>query len=84
MAQLRPLEAQEALNYLEKYLLGDDYYIVDPVNNMQGNAIIVDEIEMLGCGQEWVKFHWKEDHLRELIRLGNEDDIVNYVRGKLV
>lgn len=41
------------------------------------------EIETVG-GHECVKFHWKEDHLRELIRLGNEDDIVNYVRGKLV
>lgn len=44
MTKLKPMEAQEALNYLEKYLLGDNYYIVDPVNNMQGNAIIVDEI----------------------------------------
>lgn len=44
MAGLRPLEAQEALDMLEKHFLGDDYYIVDPVNNMQGNAIIVDEI----------------------------------------
>lgn len=35
-------------------------------------------------GREWVKFHWKEDHLRKLIRLGNEDDIVNYVKGRLV
>lgn len=41
------------------------------------------EIEEMD-GREWIKFHWKEDHLRELIRLGNEDDIVNYVRGKLV
>lgn len=35
-------------------------------------------------GKEWVKFHWEEDRLRKLIRLGNEDDIVNYVKGKLV
>ena len=35
------------------------------------------------CGEE-VEFQWKEDHLRKLIRLGNEDDIVNYVRGRLV
>lgn len=40
MAGLRPLEAQEALDTLERHLLGDDYYIVDPVNNMQGNEII--------------------------------------------
>lgn len=44
MTKLIPLEAQEALNMLEKHLLGDDYYIVDPVNNMQANAIVVDEI----------------------------------------
>lgn len=44
MSALKPLEAQEAVNMLEKHLLGDDYYIVDPVCNIQANTIIVDEI----------------------------------------
>jgi hypothetical protein len=34
-------------------------------------------------GAETVKFQWKEDYLRELIKTGNEDDIVNYIKGKL-
>ena len=44
MGVLRPLEAQEAVNKLCDHLLGDDWYIVDPVCNTQANAIIVDEI----------------------------------------
>ena len=33
-----------ALNILVRYLLGEDYYIVDPVGQTQANAIIVDDI----------------------------------------
>ena len=32
-------------------------------------------------GVESIHLGVKEDHLRKLIRLGNEDDIVNYVMG---
>lgn len=38
------LTADEALNILTKELLGDDYYIADPVTGPQGNAIIVRDI----------------------------------------
>ena len=38
---LKPTEAQDALNELCEYLLGKDYYIVDPLCN----AIIVDDIK---------------------------------------
>ena len=41
---LKPLSAQKALDILTTHLLGEGYYIVDPVNNLQGNAIIVDDI----------------------------------------
>ena len=44
MVALRPLEAQEAVDKLCYHLLGDDWYIVDPVCCTQANAIIVDEI----------------------------------------
>lgn len=44
MSALQPLEAQKAVNKLCDHLLGDDWYIVDPVCNIQANAIIVDEI----------------------------------------
>lgn len=42
---LKPMCAQEAVNQLCKYLLGENWYIADPVNNLQANAIIVDEIK---------------------------------------
>lgn len=38
------LTADEALDILTKELLGDDYYIADPVTGPQGNAIIVRDI----------------------------------------
>ena len=42
--KLESLSVQEALQILCGYLLGKDYYIVDPVHCHQGNAIIVDDI----------------------------------------
>ena len=39
------LSAQEAVNILCDYFLGEDWYIVDPVRNDQANAIIVEEIK---------------------------------------
>lgn len=41
-----PLEAQKALDFLQKYLLGEDWYIVNPVNVQQGNSQVVHEILM--------------------------------------
>lgn len=58
--------------------------------NYLAGAVVVDVpdiyrgvVKTYRCGEE-VEFQWKEDHLRKLIRLGNEDDIVNYVKGRLV
>ena len=42
-----PMDAQVALNELANFLLPDDYYIVNPVNNEQGNTQIVYDIERL-------------------------------------
>ena len=39
-----PLEAQKAVNFLEKYLLGDDWYIVNPLTNEQANVEVVQAI----------------------------------------
>lgn len=41
-----PLEAQRALDFLQKYLLGENWYIVNPVNVQQGNSQVVHEILM--------------------------------------
>ena len=40
----REMQPQEAVHALCKYLLGENYYIVDPVSGPQANAIIVDDI----------------------------------------
>lgn len=39
-----PTEAQLAVNVLQEYLLGEDYYVVDPLPNCQANTIIVHDI----------------------------------------
>ncbi len=39
-----PLNAQKALNFLKDYLLGEDWYVVNPVNTEQCNTQIVYEI----------------------------------------
>lgn len=39
-----PTDAQEAINILVDGLLGENWYIVDPLPNSQANTLIVDEI----------------------------------------
>ena len=39
------VNAQVAVNELCRHLLGDDWYIVDPINSKQVNAVIIYEIE---------------------------------------
>jgi len=39
-----PMNAQEALDILTSYLLGDDWYIAISVNTEQCNAIITEQI----------------------------------------
>ena len=41
-----PLDAQTGLDFLQYYLLGEDWYIVNPVNNEQANSQVVHEILM--------------------------------------
>lgn len=41
-----PLNAQGALYFLKDYLLGENWYVVNPVNTEQCNAQIVHEILM--------------------------------------
>lgn len=38
------LDPQEALDILQKYLLGEDWYIVDPITTGQANVNVVEEI----------------------------------------
>lgn len=39
-----PMDAQQALDILTSYLLGDDWYVVDSMNTEQCNAIVVEQI----------------------------------------
>lgn len=39
-----PTDAQQAINILSAYLLGENYYIVDPLPNCQANTILVQNI----------------------------------------
>lgn len=38
------MSGQEGLDFVMDYILGEDYYIVDPVSNKQGNSIVVADI----------------------------------------
>lgn len=42
---LETLDAQKALNELSNFFLGKNWYIVDPLCNLQANPIVVIEIE---------------------------------------
>lgn len=39
-----PMKDTTALDFLKDYLLGEDWYIVNPVNHEQGNTQLVHEI----------------------------------------
>lgn len=45
MKPLKPLSDREATQELINYILGNDWYVVDPLSQNQVNAIAVDEIK---------------------------------------
>ena len=49
-----PLNAQKALGFLCDYLLGEDWYVVNPVNTEQCNTQLVHEI-LLKYSKEYKK-----------------------------
>jgi hypothetical protein len=53
-----PLNAQKALDLLQTYLLGEDWYIVNPVNVEQGNSQVVHEI-LLKYSPQYMR-EWKD------------------------
>ena len=52
-----PMEAQQALDILTSYLLGEDYYVVMPMNTKQVNACVVEQI-LDKYSKQWRK-DWK-------------------------
>ena len=49
-----PMSAQEALDILTSYLLGDDYYVANSLNQAQMNAIITEQI-LDKYSKKWIK-----------------------------
>ena len=43
--EIPTMSGQEAFNEVIDLILGDDYYIVDPINNAQANPIILKDIK---------------------------------------
>ena len=52
-----PMDAQLALNILTNYLLGEDWYVVMPMNTKQVNACVVEQI-LDKYSKQWRK-DWK-------------------------
>lgn len=52
-----PLDPQVALNVLTSYLLGDDWYTAMPMNTLQVNAVVVEQI-LDKYSKKWKK-DWK-------------------------
>ena len=49
-----PLEPQLALNFLKDYILGEDWYTINPISTKQINVEIVDEI-LYKCSKRYRK-----------------------------
>jgi hypothetical protein len=49
-----PMAAQEALDILTSYLLGDDYYVANSMSQTQMNAVITEQI-LDKYSKKWVK-----------------------------
>lgn len=45
MNEIRTMSGQEAFDEVTNMILGDDYYVVDPLGITQVNAIILDDIK---------------------------------------
>lgn len=56
-----PMNAQEALDILTSYLLGDEWYIAGSMNTKQANAIITEQI-LDKYSKKWRK-DWKRFEL---------------------
>ena len=52
-----PMKAQQALDILINYLLGDDWYVVDPMSTEQVNVCAVEQI-LDKYSKQWRK-DWK-------------------------
>ena len=59
-----PMDAQVAINVLADYLLGEDWYVVDPIGVKQVNAIVAEQILDRYCKQwrrDWKHYEKESD-----------------------
>ena len=61
------IDAQLAINVLCQYLLGEDYYIVDPLSPPQADTIIVQDILHKYCNREVTKDYNKYKNARKIL-----------------
>lgn len=61
------IDAQLAINVLCQYLLGEDYYIVDPLPPPQADTIIVQDILHKYCNREVTKDYNKYKNARKIL-----------------
>ena len=54
-----PLNAQLAVDFLKDYLLGEDWYVVNPVNTEQCNTQIVHEV-LMKYSKEYRKEYYRQ------------------------
>ena len=61
-----PMEAQQAINILINYLLGDDWYVVSSMNTEQVNACAVEQI-LDKYSKQWKKDwkHFEQEYYKE-------------------
>lgn len=59
-----PMEAEKALSFLTDYLLGENWYVVDPLSPKQVNTNIVHEI-LLKYSKKYRK-EWKQYRKQKL------------------
>ena len=75
------LNGQDGLDILIYKILGDDYYIVDPVSNKQANSIVVaDIIKYCDCKDKLTrKLGWMFAVCFIMLMIRGVFDILNYL-----
>lgn len=61
------IDAHLAINVLCQYLLGEDYYIVDPLSPPQADTIIVQDILHKYCNRKVTKDYNKYKNAKEIL-----------------
>lgn len=66
-----PTDAQLAVNLLCQYLLGEDYYVNDPVSARQCNTVIIQDILYKYCNRKVSKDYNKYKNAKYILGQDN-------------